>query len=139
MEQRKVLDALSALASETRLELIRLLVPAGKDGRSAGDLARALGVSASRLSFHLAALEQAGLVTSRRESRNVFYAADHAGIGNTFGWLIADCCCGHPEVRACCGWDGSDGDAAPGAACDALPDASRAPAPAPRLTRAPGS
>ncbi|MEI4486877.1 metalloregulator ArsR/SmtB family transcription factor [Frigidibacter sp. MR17.14] len=130
MEQRKVLDALSALASETRLDLVRMLVPAGKDGRSAGDLARALGVSASRLSFHLAALEQAGLVTSRRESRNVFYAADHGGIGRTFGWLIADCCCGHPEVRACCGWDGAAEDVAQDAAQEVGP---------PKLTVSPGS
>ncbi|CAM5468386.1 metalloregulator ArsR/SmtB family transcription factor [Frigidibacter albus] len=102
MERRQVLAALSALASETRLDLVRLLVPAGKPGLSAGEIARRLGISASRLSFHLAALEQAGLIASRRESRNVFYAADFAGIGQTFGYLLNDCCLDHPEVRECC-------------------------------------
>ncbi|GGH46865.1 metalloregulator ArsR/SmtB family transcription factor [Frigidibacter albus] len=102
MERRQVLSALSALASETRLDLVRLLVPAGKEGLSAGDIARQLGISASRLSFHLAALEQAGLITARKESRNVFYAADFAGIGQTFGYLLNDCCLDHPEVRECC-------------------------------------
>ena len=102
MERRQVLSALSALASETRLDLVRLLVPAGKQGLSAGEIARQLGISASRLSFHLAALEQAGLIASRRESRNVFYAADFAGIGQTFGYLLNDCCLDHPEVRECC-------------------------------------
>lgn len=102
MERRQVLAALSALASETRLDLVRLLVPAGDQGLSAGEIARQLGISASRLSFHLAALEQAGLIASRRESRNVFYAADFSGIGQAFGYLLNDCCMGHPEVHACC-------------------------------------
>lgn len=103
MDQRKALAALSALASETRLELVRMLVPAGGSGLPAGEIARRLGVSASRLSFHLAALEQAGLIASRRESRNIFYTADFGGIGQTVGYLLNDCCHHHPEVQACCG------------------------------------
>ncbi len=68
MEQSKALAALSALANETRLDLIRRLIARGEDGLCAGRIARELGMSASRLSFHLSALEQAGLVTARRES-----------------------------------------------------------------------
>ncbi|WP_151719240.1 ArsR/SmtB family transcription factor [Gemmobacter serpentinus] len=102
MEQGKVLASLSALAHESRLELVRLLVPHGDDGLPAGEIARALGLSASRLSFHLAALEQAGLIRSRRVSRNVIYSADLQGIGGTISYLLADCCLDHPEVRACC-------------------------------------
>ena len=103
MERSKVLMALSALASEQRLDLVRLLVPLGDEGMAAGDIGRALGLSASRLSFHLAALETAGLIRSRRQSRNVIYAADLAGIGGAISYLLADCCMDHPEVLACCG------------------------------------
>ena len=103
MERSKVLSALSALAHESRLDLVRLLVPLGEDGLNAGDIARALGLSASRLSFHLSALEQAGLIRSRRVSRHVIYSADLAGIGGTLSYLLADCCMDHPEVLACCG------------------------------------
>lgn len=102
MERSKVLSALSALAHETRLDLVRLLVPRGAEGLAAGEIARALGLSASRLSFHLAALEQAGLIRSRRVSRNVIYSADLEGIGGTISYLLADCCMDHPKVRACC-------------------------------------
>lgn len=102
MERSKVLAALSALAHEHRLELVRLLMPTGSDGMAAGEIGQRLGLSASGLSFHLAALEQAGLVRSRRVSRNVFYAMDLAGIGGTIAYLLNDCCREHPEVLACC-------------------------------------
>lgn len=102
MEQTQALTALSALAHETRLQLVRLLIPNGDGGVSAGDLARQLDISASRLSFHLAALEQARLIRSRRASRHVFYAAETKGIGELFGYLLNDCCAAHPEVHECC-------------------------------------
>ena len=102
MDRSKALGALSALAHEARLDLIRLLVPLGAEGLAAGEIARELGLSPSRLSFHLAALEQAGLITSRRVARNVFYAVDAQGLGGVIGWLLNDCCMEHPEVVACC-------------------------------------
>lgn len=102
MDRSKALAAFSALAHEARLDLIRLLVAEGAEGMSAGEIARRLGLSSSRLSFHLSAMEQAGLLTSRRVARNVFYAVDAAGLGGVIGWLLNDCCMEHPEVVACC-------------------------------------
>jgi ArsR family transcriptional regulator, arsenate/arsenite/antimonite-responsive transcriptional repressor len=102
MEQSKVLSALSALAHEARLDLVRLLMPHGDQGLPAGEIARQLGHSASRLSFHLAAMEQAGLLRSRKVARNVFYAVDPDGMGGTIAYLLNDCCGDHPRVMACC-------------------------------------
>lgn len=102
MDRLQALDALSALANGTRLDLVRALVAAGPNGMAAGEIARELAVSASRLSFHLTTLEQAGLVTGRRESRHVFYAVDAARLGAIIGYLLNDCCLLHPDVCACC-------------------------------------
>jgi ArsR family transcriptional regulator, arsenate/arsenite/antimonite-responsive transcriptional repressor len=102
MQRSKALAALSALAHDTRLDLVRMLVVAGNDGMAAGDLARALDHSASRLSFHLAQLEQAGLIRSRKVARNIYYSVDAQGMGGTIGYLMADCCQGDPQVMACC-------------------------------------
>lgn len=103
MDRSKALAAtLSALAHETRLDLIRLLVPLGETGLPAGEIAQALGLAAPRLSFHLAALEQAGLIRSRRAARNVIYSVDTTGLGRTISYLLNDCCCEHPEVLAAC-------------------------------------
>lgn len=102
MDRQKVLVALSALAHETRLDLIRLLTPLGPAGMPAGQIAQALGLAAPRLSFHLSALEQAGLIRSRRAARNVIYSVDAAGLGQTISYLLNDCCADHPEVLAAC-------------------------------------
>lgn len=102
MDRSKALAALSALAHETRLDLIRLLTPQGEDGMAAGQIAEALGIPAPRLSFHLSALEQAGLLRSRKAARNVFYSVDARGIGSTIAYVLNHCCCDHPEVRAAC-------------------------------------
>jgi ArsR family transcriptional regulator, arsenate/arsenite/antimonite-responsive transcriptional repressor len=84
-----------------RLDLLRALIVAGDGGMAQGSIARHLKVSASRLSFHLSALEQAGLVAARRDGRNVIYAANHAVIGGVIGFLLHDCCGGHPKICAC--------------------------------------
>jgi ArsR family transcriptional regulator, arsenate/arsenite/antimonite-responsive transcriptional repressor len=102
MDRSKALAALSALAHETRLDLIRLLMPTGETGMPAGQIAQALGLAGPRLSFHLAALEQAGLLRSRRVARNVIYSANGTTLGQTIAYLMADCCCAHPEVMAAC-------------------------------------
>ncbi|QYZ71283.1 ArsR/SmtB family transcription factor [Neotabrizicola shimadae] len=102
MQKGQALSALSALANDQRLDLLRLLMPRGEEGLPAGEIARSLGLSASRLSFHLAQMEQAGLIRSRKVARNVFYSVDAEGIGRTIGYLLNDCCFGNAKVRACC-------------------------------------
>lgn len=102
MEQSKALAALAALANGTRLALIRLLITRGDAGLPAGQIAGDFGMSASRLSFHLSALEQAGLVKARRESRHVFYSVDHGAMGGLIAYLLQDCCRDDPKVSACC-------------------------------------
>lgn len=69
---------------------------------SAGQIAETLGLAAPRLSFHLSALEQAGLLRSRKSARNVFYSVDPSGIGSTIAYVLNHCCCDHPEIRAAC-------------------------------------
>jgi ArsR family transcriptional regulator, arsenate/arsenite/antimonite-responsive transcriptional repressor len=100
MDQSKALMALQALANPQRLALIRHLM--GVPGHAAGSLAACLGISASALSFHLATLESAGLIRSRREGRQVIYSADRAVMGGLIGHLLNDCCMGDAEVAACC-------------------------------------
>jgi ArsR family transcriptional regulator len=102
MDRSKVLAALSALSHETRLDLIRLLMPQGEAGMPAGQIAQALGLAAPRLSFHLSALHEAGLIRSRRVARNVIYSVDAGGLGRTISYLLNDCCADHPEVLAAC-------------------------------------
>lgn len=100
MDEHQAVIGFGALAQETRLRILRVLVQAGPNGRAAGALASAVSVSASNLSFHLKELERAGLVTQRREARSIIYAAAYSAIGDLIQFLMQDCCGGHPDVCA---------------------------------------
>jgi ArsR family transcriptional regulator, arsenate/arsenite/antimonite-responsive transcriptional repressor len=93
-----VVAAMMALAHKTRLAAFRLLVRVGPDGMSAGAIATRLGVRPSTLSHHLAGLERAGLLQSRRLRRQIFYACDYEGVRGVLEFLINDCCRGHPDL-----------------------------------------
>lgn len=94
MEAGSVVRALGALAQEHRLAVFRLLVQAGPEGMPAGALAEAVGVPASSMSFHLAQLANAGLVTQRRQSRSIIYAADFPAMNGLMAYLTENCCGG---------------------------------------------
>ncbi|WP_448658407.1 ArsR/SmtB family transcription factor [Sphingomonas sp. CJ99] len=91
-------DALGALAHETRLSAFRMLVRAGPDGMIAGAIAEQCGVPPSTMSHHLATLERAGLVRSERESRLIHYRADYPAMRRLLTFLMQDCCQGAPEL-----------------------------------------
>jgi DNA-binding transcriptional ArsR family regulator len=100
MNPKQALVALAALAQETRLRIFRLLVKVGPAGLAAGAIGEQIRVAPATLSFHLKELERAGLLTSRRESRQIYYAADFGGMGDLLAFLTEDCCQGHPAVRS---------------------------------------
>ena len=93
-------DALAALAHETRLSVFRMLVVAGPEGMIAGSIAERIAVPPSTMSHHLASLERAGLVHSERQSRQIRYRADYAGMRRLLSFLMQDCCGGAPEMCA---------------------------------------
>lgn len=87
-------QSLAALAQEVRLTIFRLLVQAGPHGVSAGVIARTLDLPAATLSFHIAQLARAGLVTGRQEGRFIYYAADYSAMDGLIAYLTENCCQG---------------------------------------------
>jgi ArsR family transcriptional regulator len=100
MEISHAIDALGALAQESRLKVFRLLVRGGADGMAAGDIARTLSVPHNTMSSHLAILSRARLVASRKEGRSVIYAVDLEGTRALLSFLVEDCCRGKPHICA---------------------------------------
>lgn len=98
MDQQRACTAFAALAQETRLAIVRLLVRAGPQGMTAGTIAAATGGSASNTSFHLKELERAGLIAARRRSRSIVYAAETDSLRGLIDFLVRDCCSGRPEI-----------------------------------------
>src|SRR5947209_9948478 len=102
MTPAQTVTALGALAQETRLALFRLLVQKGPQGLSAGAIGDALGIPPSSLSFHLAQLSHAGLISQRRLGRNLFYAADFAAMTELMDYLTENCCAGSAVCAPSC-------------------------------------
>ncbi len=92
------LEALAALSNETRLWVFRLLVQAGPEGMTAGEISEHLSSRQNTMSSHLKLLSQAGLVKSHREGRHVRYRADYDTIKSLILFLMEDCCQGKAEV-----------------------------------------
>lgn len=94
MNSTRAVSALAALAQETRLDVFRLLVQAGPQGLPAGRIAERLDVPAPTLSFHLAQLKHAGLVSVRRDGRSLLYAPDFPVMSALLAFLTESCCRG---------------------------------------------
>ena len=94
MKAGQAIEALGALAQEHRLQLFRLLVQAGAEGMAAGELARAIAIPNSSLSFHLAHLTRAGLIEQRRAGRSLIYSADYRAMDRLVAYLMENCCGG---------------------------------------------
>jgi len=75
MDIDDIIKAFGALAQDTRLKILHLLIDSGAGGLPAGDISLALGIPQNTLSFHLSHLENADLVRRRRAGRFIIYSA----------------------------------------------------------------
>lgn len=92
MKTPEIVDALGALAHEHRLAIFRMLVEQGPAGLAAGVIGQRVGLVPSSLTFHLQALQRAGLVTQVRASRQLIYSADFTAMNELVGYLTDKCC-----------------------------------------------
>lgn len=109
MEKNIATTIFESLASGIRLDVYRLLIKQGPEGLVAGEIATALDIPPTNLSFHLKALNQAGMVTVTQEGRYQRYRANIPLMLDLIAYLTEECCEGHPEQCA---------DMRPGVCCD---------------------
>lgn len=99
-------DMLSAMGTEPRLRIVRLLLAAHPDGMVVGDIATELEIPSSTLSHHLEKLRTEDLVKVRREGTFLWYSANAAALQELLGFLYAECCTRNKAVEAqkvvCC-------------------------------------
>ena len=101
MDAKNAVSALGAIAHEHRLAVYRMLVERGPDGLPAGEIADRLRVPPSSLTFHLQQLLHAGLVTQRRLSRQLIYAADFTAMNALVSYLTENCCGVGKDAAGC--------------------------------------
>ncbi|WP_310646804.1 helix-turn-helix domain-containing protein [Limnohabitans sp.] len=108
LSETQAVEALGALAQVQRLRAFRALVMAGTEGLTPSALAMQLDIAPSGLSFHLKALNHAGLVSVESSGRNLIYRAAFTRMNELLTYLTQDCCQGQscavvPETaKACC-------------------------------------
>lgn len=88
----KYADMMSAMGTEPRLRIMRLLLSAHPDGLVVGEIGEELGIPGSTLSHHLEKLKNEDLVTVRREGTFLRYAANSDALRDLLAFLYAECC-----------------------------------------------
>ena len=99
-------DMLSAMGTEPRLRIVRLLLSAHPDGMVVGDIGNELNIPSSTLSHHLEKLKNDGLLRVRREGTFLWYSANTKALEELLGFLYAECCTRNkaiePQRILCC-------------------------------------
>jgi DNA-binding transcriptional ArsR family regulator len=99
-------DMLSAMGTEPRLRIVRLLLGAHPEGLVVGDIAAELGIPSSTLSHHLDKLKNEALVSVAREGTFLRYTANTQSLQELLGFLYAECCTRNkaiePQRIVCC-------------------------------------
>jgi DNA-binding transcriptional ArsR family regulator len=99
-------DMLSALGTEPRLRIVRLLLSAHPDGMVVGEIGSELEIPNSTLSHHLEKLKNEDLVRVRRDGTYLWYSANAEALQDLLGFLYAECCTRSkavaPEKIVCC-------------------------------------
>lgn len=108
MKKENAVTIFETLASGIRLDIYRVLIKAGLDGKVASELAHELDLAPNKLSFHLKSMNHAGIVTVEQEGRFQRYRANLPVMLDVIAYLTEECCSGHPEQcetireQSCC-------------------------------------
>ena len=99
-------DMLSAMGTEPRLRIMRLLLSAHPEGMVVGEIGEELEIANSTLSHHLEKLKNEGLVSVQREGTFLRYRANTQALEELLGFLYAECCTRNkaiePQKIVCC-------------------------------------
>jgi ArsR family transcriptional regulator len=99
-------DMLSAMGTEPRLRIVRLLLSAHPEGMVVGEIGTELDIPSSTLSHHLEKLKTEDLVRVRREGTFLWYSANTEALQELLGFLYAECCTRNkaiePQKIVCC-------------------------------------
>ena len=99
-------DMFSAMGTEPRLRIVRLLLSAHPEGMVVGDIGSELEIPSSTLSHHLDKLKNEDLVRVRREGTFLWYSANPETLQDLLGFLYAECCTRNkaiePQKIVCC-------------------------------------
>jgi ArsR family transcriptional regulator, arsenate/arsenite/antimonite-responsive transcriptional repressor len=92
-------DMLSAMGTEPRLRIMRLLLSAHPDGMVVSEIGNELNIPSSTLSHHLEKLKNEDLVNVRREGTYLRYSASTETLRELLAFLYAECCTRNKAIQ----------------------------------------
>src|SRR5215468_11697609 len=92
-------DMLSAMGTEPRLRIVRLLLSAHPEGLVVGEIGSELDIPSSTLSHHLDKLKNEDLVNVRREGTFLWYTANTDALQELLTFLYSECCTRNKVVQ----------------------------------------
>jgi ArsR family transcriptional regulator, arsenate/arsenite/antimonite-responsive transcriptional repressor len=85
-------DMFTAMGTDARLRIMRLLLSAHPEGMVVGDIQTEMGIPNSTLSHHLEKLRNEDLVQVRRDGTFLWYTANIDALQEILSFLFAECC-----------------------------------------------
>lgn len=92
-------DMFTAMGTEPRLRIVRLLLSAHPEGLVVGEIMSEMGISASTLSHHLEKLKNEDLVQVSREGTYLRYTANTEALQELLAFLFAECCTRNKAIK----------------------------------------
>jgi DNA-binding transcriptional ArsR family regulator len=92
MDWTEAAGGFSAMGSEARLHVLRILIRAGNDGLTVGAVQERTGIAPSTLAHHLKFLAGAGLITQDRDGRSIVMRARYERLEALAQFILDDCC-----------------------------------------------
>jgi len=92
-------DMFSAMGTEPRLRIVRLLLSAHPEGMVVGDIGAELDIPSSTLSHHLDKLKNEDLVSVRRDGTYLWYSANTKALEELLRFLYAECCTRNKAIQ----------------------------------------
>lgn len=99
MEIVTAAEGFSAMGSESRLDVLRSLVKAGKGGLLVGDIQQRTNIAASTLAHHLKFLASAQLIIQEKHGRTIVNRANFDHLEALAAFIVEECCV---EAEQCC-------------------------------------
>jgi len=94
MRDDDLANCLSELGNITRLKIFKLLVQAGEEGISVGDIQKQLEIANSTLSHHISKLASVNLLTKKRDKTTLYCFANYELLEEVVKALQESCCIG---------------------------------------------
>lgn len=94
MSDEQLAKCLSELGNVTRLKIYKLLVKAGVEGLSVGNIQEVLEIPGSTLSHHITKLSNSSLIRQERDGRVLNCIANFEVLDSVVSELQSQCCVG---------------------------------------------